>query len=559
MRLRDRWVTEAVRETETEARTAAARFMTDPRCGGVRILRNFHVTRTLARETEIFQELRDITDAKPARINDIDEALPVCSTDREFTGYDSRHTMGRLFRRYLGSITATPTEIIHSYRELVRLQDAGRLVRSGVDHVADLQAAKTGRDRGTRKEELSHCIDAITQRAHEVTGYRLPSLAGSLGELLDALRAGFPSDDAEYLATTILARHLLDRRSWAGKLELLCGLIEIEQDPAATELPDGVMADVLGTDIIQDLLGLQPTLGAAICAMLDLSDGALTAAVTGALSCVIPLNAQLAEGRLPLSRRCLVERAHRQIRSARPLHPRDPSQELAEFRRLMPRLMSPSGLRCGPVSAEAITARFAHGMVQGGRPGRQAAVRAALEAMPDRATGVHYLCALTQCDGAEDLMEVLIDLMAPLSSLRSVGELAPVSLPPQELMRRVTGVFHAVAAARLPRDVQSATNGRIDELLELYVIANRIVENLDQPGLSLRDRAVRLVTFCGSGLLPPGRALDRAWAHSIALLRQPRFDERFIDGITDPKEAEAVLRAFHAMLRSRPDLWRRMA
>jgi len=555
-RVRDRWVTEAICETEREAREIGTRFLMDSQCAGIRIVRNYHKANDLQHEIEIFKEIRDVKDSKPSRINDIDDASPICETEKDLTAYESRHTMGRLFRNYLSATSVTPIEVIHNYRELIRIQDKGQLVRSGVDRVADLQSAKIGVDHGERRSELFRCIDNITGRASAVAGARLPSITGTFSELLAGLANMPVQEDPEYLANTVLARHLLDLRSWAGKLELLCNLIEKEPDPRATELLDDALADVLGTDIIQELLGYQSTLGAAISAMLDLASGSLRDATPGAQEFVAQLNALFAAKRLPFSRRCIVQRAHRQLRSGNPLHPRDPAQEISEFRRVLLRLTTPDGLLEGPITAEAITTRFARTGELGGLPGRLNAVTAAVEAMPETGIGIVYLSALSQCDDAAPLMSRMCDLLKQLLSVRSIVELGQSQNPAAKQMQSATRAFNALSASHFPAAVRDKALARIDDLLEEYVIAERIVEKIDRPGLHLRERARLLVRFCGSGLLPEGKALRRARKTSLDLIRQPNFEALFVEGIADPREAEAALRAFHRDLRDQPGFMR---
>ncbi len=556
IRLRDHWVFEDTRETEMMARHLAERLLADPRCAGVRIVRNFHIGQTHARETEIFQRIRAVSDSRPERINDIDEAQPVCTDPAAFTGPDSRHVMGRLFRSYLNAVTATPTEVLHNYRELVRMQDQGQLVWSGLGRVADLQAARAGIDVRQRREELSGYMDDVTRRAGAAAQLRLPRLSATLGELLADLHARPGAETPDYLALTALSRRLLDTRSWGAKLQTLCHLIAQERDPHAAELLDGVLADVLGTDIIQDLLGPQPTPGAALCGLLDLACGRFQPGPHADPTLVAPLNALFAQGGLPISRRCLITRVHRQLRSAQPLHPRDPDAEMGEFHRLLPRLTTPQGLLDGLATAEAITARFARTIEQGGRPGRRAAVQAAFAAMPDRAMGIVYLSALAACADAGALMDILRAGIGQLAAVKTLAELGRPGLGPQALLAGAARAVRALAGSALPNPMRDRAVEQIDGLIEHYLIAERVLETLDQKASPLRERALTLVGFCGSGLLPEGRALRRARAHCLALLRQPNFDESFVQGIADPKQAEAALRALHHQLQSQAGFMR---
>ena len=85
-------------------------------------------------------------------------------------------------------------------------------------------------------------------------------------------------------------------------------------------------------------------------------------------------------------------------------------------------------------------------------------------------------------------------------------------------------------------------------MIDEYLIAEQIIEKLDHPSSTLRDRATRLVQFCAAGVLPEGKALTRARERIRAILRQPNFDAHFVEGIADPAKAQKALRDFHQLL-----------
>ena len=115
-------------------------------------------------------------------------------------------------------------------------------------------------------------------------------------------------------------------------------------------------------------------------------------------------------------------------------------------------------------------------------------------------------------------------------------------------MVTATGAFQATASSALPDDIKAQVTAHIDSVLERYLIDENIIDRLDNPGTHIRDRAVRLVKFCGAGVLPEGKALKLARRRIVKLLRQPDFDAHFIEGIGDPAKAEKALRDFHKLL-----------
>jgi hypothetical protein len=141
-------------------------------------------------------------------------------------------------------------------------------------------------------------------------------------------------------------------------------------------------------------------------------------------------------------------------------------------------------------------------------------------------------------------------LLVSVLQAAAFGAFCDPSLTPHERMARATAAYHAVAISPYPSATRTRVMAHIDALLERFVIEERIVDQLDQPDTPLRERALRLVRFCDSGLLPKGRALQQAHKRVLALLKQPDFPARFVAGINDPQAAQTALRDFFALLQS---------
>lgn len=544
-----RWSTETIVYKEDEARTVAKKFLADKKCEGAKIVRNWLRADGTMVESEIFCETRAVKDDGPIRITPID-SVPAekCETPEEFLGPDARGVMNRVFRTYLDKAFLTPTELMHSYKELKRLQEKDSLVPSAVDRVAQLQTKDGEQDAKSRSQEIFKSIDDISARARRVETLKLPKLEGSFSEVIAKLGAMGEHEDRDYLAMVVLSRDLINVRNWVGKLERLCALAVDDTDPHALEMLDGVIADVLGSNVVQDVLGWQPGLGAAIIAMFDLADGKMGAVKSDAGESAVVLNRLFADKKLPISRGILLDRAHRQIRSPNPLYRNEAAKELDEFKRLIVRVLGPAGFVCGSETADALTARYTRMVEQGGANGRKAAIDGVFRMMPDRAAGIIYLCEMT---GSSFVPEHLPDLIATMDlafGCRSIGDLCLRTLPPKERMLHATNAHHAAMASAFPQEFKTKLAELIDGILERYLIDEQIVEKLDHQDSPLRDRAVRLVQFCAAGVLPEGRAMTRARQRILALLRQPNFDAHFIDGFTDPVRAQKALRDFHQLL-----------
>jgi hypothetical protein len=543
-----RWATESVVAKEDEARALAKKFLADKKCEGARIVRNWMRSDGTMDETEIFAQTRAGVDDGPVRISPIDDVPEKCESSDEFMAPSGRNVVNRIFRSYLDKAILTPTELMHNYKELKRLQEKDSLVPSAVDRVAQLQTKDGAQDSRSRGQEIFKAIDDISARARRVENVKLPKLTGRFSDAIREIRAEGNAEDVDYLAMVLLSRDLINARSWVGKLELLCKLAVEDTDPHALELLDGVIADVLGSNVVQEILGWQPGLGAAICRMFDLADGCFPTEKSEAGESAEILNRLFGEKKLPISRACLLDRAHRQIRSPNPLYRSESGKEMEELKKLIERAMTPAGFICGPETAEALTIRYSRQIEHGGAQGRKATVNGMFRALPDRALGLVYLCDLAGSPWGGTATAEIAEMVEYCLTARHLGDFCQRMLPPKEKMIRATLVHKTVAASTFPPAVRDRVCGFIDTMLEAYLVTEQIVEKLDHPDSHLRDRAVRLVQFCAAGVLPEGKAMARARQRILALLRQPNFDAHFIDGYTDPEKAQRALRDFHLLL-----------
>lgn len=543
-----RWSTETVAGDEQEARVIAKKFLANKKCEGARIVRNW--TRSDGRmvENEVFSETRSVRDDGEVRIVPIDSAPDHCETPEDFYGPDGRNAVNRILRNYFEKVYITPTELMHTYKELKRVQDKDTLVPSAVDRVAGLQTRDGSKDARTRRDELFRTIDQISTRARRAETIALPKINGCFSAVLADIAGVSATEDPDFLAMVVLSRDLIDVRNWLGKLERLCKLAVAEGDPHCLSMLDGVIADVLGANVVQEILGWQPSLGQAIRRMVDLADGCMPHEKSEAGESLDMLNKLFSEGKLPVSRACLIDRVHRQIRSPNPLNRNDNSKELDEYARLIERLLLPGGFLSGPDTVEALTTRYTRMVEQGGASGRRAAIIAVMRAMPDRAAGAVYLSELARTDYAKEHAADIVAQFDLVFNARILGDLCARTLSPKDKLARATLAHRSVKSSPFPAEIKVKVADHIDSVVERYLVEEQVIEKLDHPDSHLRDRAVRLLQFCAAGILPEGKALSRARERILHLLRQPNFDAHFIDGIPDPIKAQKALRDFHHLL-----------
>jgi hypothetical protein len=543
-----RWSTQSYLDAQDVALAAAKRTLMDKTCEGARVVYNWERPDGKIIEKEIFCETRTPRDDAPVRIVEIDSAPVKCEAPADYYGNQSRGIMNRIFRNYMEKQFVTPTEIIHNYKELKRIQDKDTLVPSAVDRVAFLQTRDDGADTRSRRDAIFKSIDTISARARRAEAIKLPKLNGSFKSVVDAVAGMSEDGDGDYLAMVVLSRDLVNVRNWLGKLDRLCRLATEEGDPHALDLLDGVIADVLGANVVQEILGWQPSLASAIIGMLDLAEGNLKTEKSEAGESAEMLNSLLKQGKLPASRDVLTDRALRQLKSANALYRSDPTKETAAFASVVERLITPDGLLFGPEAAEALTMRYTRMVEEGGAAGRRIAIANTFNAMPDRAFGLIYLCDLARTSLVKEHGPDIVAQLNRVLECRALGALCQRTLSAKDRMMRATLAHHKVSQSVFPPPLRHKAAELIDSILEQYLIDEQVIEKLDHHESALRDRAVRLVQFCAAGVLPEGRAMTRARERILALLRAPNFDAHFVDGITDPDKAQKALRDFHQLL-----------
>lgn len=542
-----RWVTDAVRTSEIASRQLAEQLLSSKKCAGIRIIANRSYRDGTTNEKTIFEKTQSVDNDTPIRITPVTTAPQLCTSPRDLFTLESRVIINRIFRTYLETVFLTPTEVLHSHRDLQRLYDRDSLVPSAVGHIAKLQGSAFKISTRDRQDEIYAILDQIGQQAQQAESHKLPELGERFSDTLTAV-SRIKGETPEYLAMVVLSRDLSGIQSWVGKLEKLCNLVINETDDNAILLLDTVIADVLGANVIQELLGWKRSLGDAIIGMLDLADGIFDVDQSDAKGAVTLLNPLLTANSLPATRRVILERAMGQLKSSAPLNRADPGKEMEEYQRVLVRLLKPGGIISGASAAEALTVRGGQFIEQGGATGKRAAISATVKALPDRARGVMYLAELSNTSFANDHLDDIVKQLDVVFSARVIGELCRRSLSPKDRMVAATGAHTVTLSSGLPDTVKTRVAEHIDNVLERYLIEEDIINKLDKPGDHIRDRAVRLVKFCGAGVLPEGKALALARKRVVKMLRQPKFDVGFIEGITTPGKAEKALRDFHKLL-----------
>jgi len=539
------WVLQEIRGSEEEAKAFADSLIQRNNQDAVRVVRDYQRMDGTHSETVLMEKTSGGKSKADISISPVTEA-PLCRKISDFMGLQSRLTFGRLARKYLDEMVLTPTEIFHSPAEMKRFADKDRLLLNAVDATATLQTKLYGEDGKTRRESLYKAWDEGMMKARTAAEAKLPA-EHSFAALAGAVKAP-AGDERDYQMLSLMARRLMDSRSWLGKLDLL---LEWTAEAAAKPfmaLIDGVVADLMiPAQVLQDLLGYQQNLGAALGQIAALALGQAEQAKFAPAS-FAPLNKLFAEDRLPDARQVLLSRVARELRGGSAMARNEPTQEYEAFNRLLHTLVGDTALTGGPSMAEALVRRYAAIIQVGGPNSMREAVEGLMVALSDACRRVHLLLALG--DSPLGLPKSLLELLeGQIRGARSITQWVPARMPPRQRMEAMTATHAAVANARgIPEELRAELAQCLDETLLRYLVDDSVIEKIDKAEDPLAMRAIRLIKFCGSGVLIQGKSLDMAKARVLEHLRQPSFEEKFLASLGEPGQAEKQLRDFHHLL-----------
>jgi hypothetical protein len=542
--LRDkRWVVEDIKTDEAQAKAFAENLLQKGNLDAVRVVRDYQRLDGMHKETVVLEKQGDGKTKAEITLSTVTEA-PLCQAPEDFFGLSARLTMGRLMRRYLDEVVITPTELLHSAAEMKRFADKDRLLYSAVDAISGLQTRQFGGEIKERRDFLYKAWDEAYSRARSVGPEKMPA-DKSFGQLT---KLAMPGPQHDFHLGTLMAKVLLDTRSWFGKLDTLIGWAG--EPAAAKELfrIDGVVADiVVSAQFMQDLLGFQNNLGAALMQICDLGEGKAQP-TKFAPNCFATLNQMFGANRLPDARQVLLQRVIREIKAGSPLARNQPNLEYEMFHKLAHRLVSEAKVTGGPAAAAALLSRYAQVVqLQGGDQATQA-MDGLSQALANGCRRIQLLVALGQAPVAADLpwLERLGDVIGDAQGLAG---LISTRENPRERMAAVTGAHGSLMASpSIPAAKRKELGDKLDTMLARYLVDEAVIEKIDKADDPLAMRAIRLIKFCGSGVLIAGKSLDLAKGRVLEHLRQPQFEAKFLASVPDPVQAERHLREFHRIL-----------
>lgn len=318
------WVAEGSYEQEKDAIAFAKGLFTDDKIEEVKVIRyRGMMGGGLSLKKEIFSEKRAPKAKKAVTLTGKITETRLCTTVEEFMGLESRIVMNRVLREFLDHLMITPTELLHNYSYQKKLDSMG-LIAGAVAQLAQAQSGAGHGDIRGRIDEIYKLVNQIMYKAQETMAERkrIPVLVeGQYATLCRRIEAVFPDQDRAYMIKTALTTYLNGAGSLGAKLEQIAKLVTDDVNKAQVAHLDDLIADILGSgSIVQDMLGEQPSLGAALGILVDMVLNQLDITkVKKATPSLVMIHGLLNGRGMPSSKAVLLDRLRREFTSAKPL------------------------------------------------------------------------------------------------------------------------------------------------------------------------------------------------------------------------------------------------
>lgn len=544
----DRWFVEKVFADEKQALKACQEFVEDENNEylGVQAVRVWK--RADGKEVEkILREERLVQKRTPLRLAVIEEAAP-CAHRDDYLGLESRLTINRLLRFYLEREGLIPSELLYSHDKAKRFM-GGDLSAPAIDRISTLQAKDTGLDSRKRRDDIFTEIQGIMDEVLKIQ--KTKHYKSFKSEDLSQISQCATSINQPMALHVLLCKKLVEFRSIEAKLSLILKWLESESGKEFEYELDGFLAEIMSSaSFLQDMLGPQRNLAAAIATLLDWVDGKKVTGTGASPDAVEAICRLFSQDRLEATRDVLFDFILRQLSGKQPLSRNDVGEEEKEFMTLFARLAFPSGLTGGADMAEALSRRYGRSLKQGGESGERMSIKWLLELLPNGASQLPYLLALREAPLGEAHPDVVQQSLSMLcNNAKSIKDFIDTSQSMKERLVCMKELHVLVEESGLETAEEKTILRTLDRLVEKYLIDTKLIDKLDNPNTTLRDRAIRMVQFCGSGVLwEHGHAMSLARQRVVDHLKGAGFVEKFTAEEDDASKKEVMVRDFYKLL-----------
>jgi hypothetical protein len=484
------------------------------------------------------------SDAKP---DDASSRVPICAGLQDIYGQSSRALIGSLARPFLDQMVLTPTELLYSPRNHLKLDNAGTLLRDITERAADMQARAAGVPRSQRIRELQNLLDLLsnTSRALEEREPVVPLRPGSYREICAQIRQTTDPVGVSTRINRMLTEYLAGSRVWADKLEKVVSLAK--EAGASGDLPyiDAVLGEILQSEIAQDaIFGRRISLEDRIDDLVDMykSNYPSRAKISNPPPAALDLNKLLGALPLPETRQSLETAVVQLLASRNPIRSPELMMELRATHGLLQRLRHAETVIGGRRALEFIDKRMGR-LLTG-------------DTIADYIHGASHLS-----ERLVALLEIYAVTFGPTNRKTVEGFLSRYfgdedferrfltgEGSPQHKLKLMTTLYKAVATAPLATRDKAVYAGKLVAMQGNFIASSRLFASVEKQAIGSGRKCVQVLAMCHDGTFIPGDNLERARALIRYYLAKPDFLESYLDGVSSPEGRRELLQDLQKQL-----------
>lgn len=357
-----RWTVDGIFDSERQAVARAEALLSGDGVEGVKVNSQRDGMNGGIVEAQILLKERPKVE-KPLQVAADSTPVKPCETLADLFALDSRMSIGRLLRPFLEKFQLTPTELLHTYRQIARLDGTNSLTAAAINRVGTVQAQVLKVQARHRIGTLERLVTQVRDmaRSFEAERTKLPEFAKKdLGAQRKRLRMLLKENmRGDHALLSMISQHLSAFGSFLEKFDAVLELAGTEPDADAFDLLDGILADVLAQpEALRELFGAQATLAGHIGLVAATISGQAPEKPWPAGSPVPRLSALIAANLAPQCREVLTLRIQTALASNVPLDAAQPNAESQLLADLHQRLNdSTTGLIGGDATGKAIAQR----------------------------------------------------------------------------------------------------------------------------------------------------------------------------------------------------------
>ncbi len=353
----DRWLLDTMYDAKWRALDRAEALIAEDQTRAVRVTSESKDGPSQLKT--VFESAGGKKAAKQITISRVDDA-PVCTHIVDYYRFPSRQTINRLLRTFLDERQITGLELLFDLEHIQAFERNERLMNQAVQRIALLQARDASVKPVELVDKLYNVITQIKDRSNPVgkTDEEFITLRQSgIDGLIAHLAKTFAPDEQFLHLRATLAAHLADAVEFDAKLSVMVDLMDGEPGEAALTLIDETITEILyGSGMVMKLLNNEPEVANECLSLIQLGKGVLTAP-GNPHPCLMPINAAMADGKLPKAKNLLIQRIQAHVRSIKSMVTGDSEGNRDALIQIIRALREGGGLAGGPGMCEAVTMR----------------------------------------------------------------------------------------------------------------------------------------------------------------------------------------------------------